>query len=121
MSRKANKLQLMVIGALVLGVAGCELLVDFDRTKIDGGPLDGTTDVTPQPDGSKDVNTQDVNTQDVVNDVKNDVTTSDAGDAGVSDAADSGTADANDGATADADDGGTADADDGAASDGADE
>ncbi|HEY1955767.1 MAG TPA: hypothetical protein VGH28_09140 [Polyangiaceae bacterium] len=118
MSRKPSKLPLMVIGVLVLGVAGCELLVDFDRTKIDAGPLDGTVDVT-----NNDV-TQDNNTQDVVNDVKNDVITpsdaGDAGDTGVTDASDGSVVDADDGA-ADADDGATADADDGAADDGADE
>jgi hypothetical protein len=84
--------------ALAMLAAGCELIVDFDRTKIDGGGGDGSLpDVTTQ-----DV-TQDVPTQDVVNDTTNDVTQQpDASDGG-GDASDGGTgmdaADADDGAT----------------------
>lgn len=103
---KRNKLPMVVIGALVLGMAGCELLVDFDRTKIDAGPLDGTTtDVT-----SNDV-TVDQSTHDVVSESFEDVTTTDAGDGGGDSATDA-PADVTDAATADD---GPADADDGAA------
>jgi hypothetical protein len=101
-----NKLYLAALGMMIASAAGCELLVDFDRTKIDGGSLDGTAgDVVNE-----------VSTNDVVNDTKNDVTQTDASDAG--DASDGTTSDVTDSSTADVDDG-SADADDG--SDAADE
>lgn len=97
--RRPSRVALLV--ALAAGAAGCELIVDFDRTKIDGGGGDGA--VVP------DVTTQDV-TQDVTGDVTGDVQqTSDAGDAGADVAADA-AADASDGALddgADASDGAT--------------
>ena len=109
MSRNRNKLSYVLFGLLVLGAAGCELLVDFDRTKIDAGPLDGTVGDVVTPDV-----TQDTNVKDVVNDVTPDVTTTDASDAGDA------SQDVTDASTADVDDGSMADADDGSA-DAADE
>lgn len=78
-------------------LAGCELITDFDRTKIPGGGFDGsvdqgTIDVTPQPDSSTDA--------------KADVTTTDASDGGGTDGDAATTTDASDAAT-DADDGST--------------
>lgn len=100
-SIKRRPTRLAAFVALAMFAGGCELIVDFDRTKIDGGGDDGSLpDVTTQ-----DVSNQDVVTQDVVNDTKNDVVTQpDAGDGGgVTDASDGGAgndaADADDGAT----------------------
>ncbi len=80
--------------ALAMGVAGCELIVDFDRTKIDAGAGDGSVlpDVSTQDAPAKDV------AADVPGDVGSDVVVSDAGDAGSDGALDDG-ADASDGAT----------------------
>jgi hypothetical protein len=98
---KRNKLFLAALGLTIMSAAGCELLVDFDRTKIDGGSLDGTPN--------------DVVGNDVVNDVVNDVNPGDGGN----DATDGSTSDVTDSSTADVDDSAT-DADDGSA-DAADE
>lgn len=106
-----NKLPFVAIALAVASLAGCELLVDFDRTKIDGGSLDGTT-----PDATNDT-TSDTTQPDVSNDTGNDVTVNDASDGSVNDVV---TSDVIDSSTVDADDG-AADADDGAADDGADE
>jgi len=67
--------------ALAVAAAGCELIVDFDRTKIDAGGGDGSL---------PDVTTQDVTPpQDVVtSDVANDVQQPDAGDAAADSAGD---------------------------------
>jgi hypothetical protein len=106
----ANRKRVLVLVALSMAVGGCELLVEFDRTKIDGGSLDGSFTDVPQNDVTTDT------TNDVVNDVVNDVGT-DAGQDALADA-DSGTgSDASDGSTADVDDGSTNDS----ASDAADE
>jgi hypothetical protein len=80
-TRRSQRLAWLVL--LAVGAAGCELIVDFDRTKIDGGGGDGSVaDVTTQ-----DVTTQDVVADNVTSDVANDVQQSDAGDA-AADAAD---------------------------------
>jgi hypothetical protein len=108
MSPASIKRALMVTTVLVVGAAGCELISDFDRTKIPGGGFDGSVDapgldVTPLP------------TPDVVQDVANDSpaeAASDASDGGATDGDATTTSDAADGGT-DADDAGEAgDADD---------
>ncbi len=93
MISRRHKIMLAILG-LSLGAAGCELLVDFDRTKIDGGGLDGSPDVTV------DVQQNDQKTNDSPNDVVDDTTTTDASDGGTgSDASDSSVADSNDGSS----------------------
>ena len=88
-----KKIVLMFVGTALVAMTGCELIVDFDRSKI---PQEGT-----------DASVQDV-TQPPVSDAAQDVSTSDAAtDATPSDAApDTGTdagSDANLDAAADAD------------------
>ena len=70
-------------------VAGCQLIVDFDRTLIDAGASDASID-TSKPDTG----------------------TPDASDGGTTDASDGSTTDASDGSTTDASDGSTTDASD---------
>jgi hypothetical protein len=97
---KTMRRRLLATAALTLiGAAGCELAVDFDRTKIDAGAIDASIpesggDTTIPVDGSNEA----------AADAANDADAAQAIDTGV---------DANDGAVAvDADDGGF-DADDG--------
>jgi hypothetical protein len=78
-------------------LAGCELITDFDRTKIPGGGFDGsvdqgTIDVTPQPDAAPDA--------------KADAAPDAPSDGGAADGDATTTTDASDAAT-DADDGST--------------
>jgi hypothetical protein len=53
---KLKKQRIATIAALSLSLAGllagCELIVDFDRTKIDGGTVEGGGNDVVQPDGS---------------------------------------------------------------------
>jgi hypothetical protein len=84
----------------ILAVAGCQLIVDFDRTLIDAGSVDASIDIA-KPDTS-------------VADTGSDVTTTDASDGSTSDASDGSTSDASDGSTSDASDGSTSDASDAA-------
>lgn len=96
-SKKRNLAVFTAIATMSLSMlAGCELLVDFDRTLIDAGSL-GDTDATF--DGSEDF--------DATNAAETSTTT-DAGDAAVTDSAS--TNDAGDSAAIDdADDGSDAD------------
>jgi len=65
--RRALRLALSV-SVLGVTVAGCELAVDFDRSKIDGGGVDAAADGTPpdgaSADGQPDTNAGDTNTED---------------------------------------------------------
>ncbi len=79
--------KLLVVFSLAMGAAGCELIVDFDRTKIDAGGGDGSL--------PPDVTTQDAPAQDVGADAPGD-----AGGDAVSDASDASDGAMNDGADA---------------------
>jgi hypothetical protein len=73
MNTKTKTRALLVTMMLATAIAGCELIVDFDRTKIDGGGIDGSTtdvatdtqtmDVQPPKDSGPDV--KDTGTPDV--------------------------------------------------------
>jgi len=123
MNRQKARRALVLTSALtVFAVAGCELAVDFDRTKIDAGSVDAAVaDVTAldspvTTDGGKDgagdaladtsVDAPADGSTDALADVTSDVTTdgatADADDAGTVDAADDAPVDA----AADADDSG---------------
>ena len=84
-SNHSRPWRLALFVAISVAAAGCELIVDFDRTKIDAGGGDGslpdvtTQDVTPP---------QDVVTDNVTSDVANDVQQPDAGDAAADSAGD---------------------------------
>lgn len=84
MSKGKRRFAWVALGALFLG--GCELIVDFDRSKIDSGVLDGSF-----ADSPGDVNQPDVK----------DATTNDVADTGADVTTEAG-ADASDGSTADA-------------------
>lgn len=95
MNTNTKRIVLLTTLSLTLAAAGCQLIVDFDRTKIDAGAVDASFDIA-KPDN-------------VVADTGNDVTPqpdsgNDASDGAVSDANDAATSDASD-AAADADDG----------------
>lgn len=94
MKTNTKRIVLLSTLSLAMAAAGCQLIVDFDRTKIDAGAVDASFDVA-KPDNS-------------VPDTGNDVTQPDSGkdasDGAVSDASDASTSDASD-AGADADDG----------------
>ncbi len=95
MKTNTKRIVLLSTLSLAMAAAGCQLIVDFDRTKIDAGAVDASFDVA-KPDNS-------------VPDTGNDVTPQpdsgkDASDGAVSDASDASTSDASD-AAADADDG----------------
>ena len=96
--------------SVAMFLAGCELIVDFDRTKIPGGGFDGSVDsqgidspinpVDARADARADAGS------DAPSDAPSDNATASDGDA-------ASTSDASDGSTAaDADDGSVADADD---------
>lgn len=82
---------------LVMAAAGCELIVDFDRTKIPGGGTDASVD-----QGTLDGQTGTDAQVDVTTDAPKDSATEGGGDA----ATDGTTNDAGDAAAADADDSG---------------
>ncbi len=104
-----------VLTVLLLGVAvgGCELVVDFDRSKIDAGGVDGSFVDAPTSDVANDNN---VNPDSGGNDGGSDGATDAGGDAADATTPDSGS----DASVSDAGDGGGvndagADADDGSA------
>lgn len=88
----------------VLALAGCELLVDFDRTKIPSDAVDGSV-IIPGNDGS--VEQPDATVNDGGDDT--DAATEDGGDAGDSDGGDTDGGDTDGGDT----DGGDTDGGDG--------
>jgi len=84
-----NMKRLLMGALLAAGVAGCQLIVDFDRTLIDAGGVDASFD-TSKPETSTDSGTD---------------TSTDAAKDAAKDAATDAATDADDGSTADADDG----------------
>lgn len=86
--------QVLMLGAVALALAGvlggCELIVDFDRTKIDGGTVEGGgSDVVTMTDGSIDTGTDGTMNNDSGVDTGTDSPTSDTGtDTGVDTGAD---------------------------------
>jgi hypothetical protein len=90
MQTKMRTFALMTAAVAMTVVAGCELIVDFDRTKIADGS-DATTDGTaPPPDSGNDTGTTNDATSDA--DTTEDAGT-DANDSGATDASDSGNGD----------------------------
>ena len=85
-----TKSRIAALGTLSLAlaglIAGCELIVDIDRTKIDGGTIEGGGgDVVNQPDG-----TADTGKDGTTMDAPSDTTVQDTGiDSGVDTGADS--------------------------------
>ena len=81
MTKKRNLAVFPMIAVISLGMlAGCELLVDFDRTLIDGGSLG---DVDSSFDGSETFDSAaDAPATNDASDAANDSSTNDSGDAG---------------------------------------
>jgi len=100
MRKRGRRASVVVVLAAVMGALGCELALDFDRTKIDGGGIDASFGDGPPP---FDQSTNDVATETGGGDGGPDGPSADAPadapvrtDAGSDAPADTGTADADD-------------------------